>query len=455
MKYQSELIKEIVDTRGHKESSLHYESECMETWIEEAKGAYPKLCDYESEWLNYISILDDTGGGEDPEPPIGEFPYIVLSDVTEATIDNVVPYAYKSAILRGDTLVNVVTEQGFGGNDMIYESRFIDSPFNARETFTIFVVNPNVTTIKVGIFQAATGDWLREQQYNISDNKRIVYTVPAGLCCKYVAVVVNRGNDATGFENSLVIVSGDKSNLEIENYFEGMQSVEMPVLKTFNNHSNLFFTQTLTDFYDWRCIRFDTFINAEIYVKAASTVSNTLRMNIIQNINGATKENMHSNDSIKKGVNVKVENVQYIGFHDIPNGIAVDKNGNLLELIESGKLEIIVSDKSNILTVNENVVLRGIGDVKDELDLLTGELTERIGEVVLDENTAKNFTLSGISDNTVSFWCMHNATSPFVNISRGEDLKILLTDKIPRKSNFNEDVELIHSGTGAVVLRIL
>ena len=347
--YESELIEEIVDTRGHKESSLHYESECMETWIEEAKGAYPKLCDYKAEWLKYISILDDTGGGEDPEPPIGEFPYIVLSDVTEATIDNVVPYAYKSAILKGDTLKNVVSEQTFGGNKLVYESQFVDSPFNARETFTIFVVNPNVTTIKVGLFEAASGNWTREQQYNISDNKRVVYTVPAGLCCKYVAVVVRTANDATGFENSLVIVSGNKSNLEIENYFEGMQSVEMPVL----------------------------------------TASN-----------------------------------------------------------EAGT-------KSNILTVNENVVLRGIGDVKDELDCITGQVTERIGEVVLDENTAKNFTLSGISDNTVSFWCMHNATSPFVNISRGEDLKTLLTDKIPRKSNFNEDVELIHSGTGAVVLRIL
>ena len=107
MKYESELIKEIVDTRGHKKSSLHYESECVEKWIEETKGAYPKLCDYESEWLNYISILDDTGGSEDPEPPIGEFPYVVLSDVTEATIDNVVPYAYKSAILKGQTLKEI------------------------------------------------------------------------------------------------------------------------------------------------------------------------------------------------------------------------------------------------------------------------------------------------------------------------------------------------------------
>lgn len=36
MKYESEIIKEIVDTRGHKLSSLHYQSECVEKWIEEA-----------------------------------------------------------------------------------------------------------------------------------------------------------------------------------------------------------------------------------------------------------------------------------------------------------------------------------------------------------------------------------------------------------------------------------
>ena len=98
MKYKSELIKEIVETRGHEKSSLHYESECIDTWIAEAKGAYPKLCDYQSEWLNYISILDDTGG---------EFPYESIIDVTEATVDNVVPYAYKSAVLKGKTDENL------------------------------------------------------------------------------------------------------------------------------------------------------------------------------------------------------------------------------------------------------------------------------------------------------------------------------------------------------------
>ena len=40
--------------------------------------------------------------------------------------------------------------------------------------------------------------------------------------------------------------------------------------------------------------------------------------------------------------------------------------------------------KSNILTVNENVTLRGIGDVKDTLDLMTGEVAQNIYEFTLD-----------------------------------------------------------------------
>ena len=40
--------------------------------------------------------------------------------------------------------------------------------------------------------------------------------------------------------------------------------------------------------------------------------------------------------------------------------------------------------KSNILTVNEEVELGSVGEVKDELNLTTGELTQRVGEIVLD-----------------------------------------------------------------------
>lgn len=55
--------------------------------------------------------------------------------------------------------------------------------------------------------------------------------------------------------------------------------------------------------------------------------------------------------------------------------------------------------KSNILTVNEPIELRGIGDVQDTLDCLTGEVTERIGVVVLDGS--ESWEKRG---NTNSFW---------------------------------------------------
>lgn len=43
-----------------------------------------------------------------------------------------------------------------------------------------------------------------------------------------------------------------------------------------------------------------------------------------------------------------------------------------------------IPHKTNILTANEDVTLRGIGDVQDTLDCMTGEVIERIGEIVLD-----------------------------------------------------------------------
>ena len=80
-------------------AGAEYAKETGEVWepglvdaIEEYKWAYPKLCDYQSEWLNYIL-----------EHPIGDFPYETVTTNSTATVNNVVPYAYKSAILKGST----------------------------------------------------------------------------------------------------------------------------------------------------------------------------------------------------------------------------------------------------------------------------------------------------------------------------------------------------------------
>ena len=78
-----------------------------------------------------------------------------------------------------------------------------------------------------------------------------------------------------------------------------------------------------------------------------------------------------------------------------------------LQIEEGGAVSSYEPFKSNILRTNEDVTLRGIGDVQDELDLITGEVTERIGEIVLDgsedESWSRNIILSTDSYSTSFF----------------------------------------------------
>ena len=103
-------------------------------------------------------------------------------------------------------------------------------------------------------------------------------------------------------------------------------------------------------------------------------------------------------------------NASFVSFTLCSNN-ATFLNGDKFMLIESGTIPIEYEPyKSNILTVNEEVELRGIGDVKDTLDLTTGELTQRIGEVVLDgsENwqlDGHSLNISGINDKRSSSCC--------------------------------------------------
>ena len=297
MKYQSEIIKEIIDTRGHDKSSLHYESECIESWIEETKGAYPKLCDYQSEWMNYIN-----------ESPIGEFPYETLIDVTKATINNVVPYAYKSAILKGKTDENLQSVQ-----------------------------MPVLTT---------TGK-------NLANT-----TIASGLMY---------------YDSGLVY------------------------------QSNLFY---VTDF-----------------IKIHS--------NTVYSFNMGQDQRYCLFDSNKKyitGLNAKTFNsgdASFVRFSGISTEVMMVEGSNPPTLYEPFK--------SNILTTSEDVELRGIGDVQDTLDCLTGEVTQRIGEIVLDGSLQPE-GMYDKGEKTKGFFFPSNTIQ--LKSSRIEDIpKMVMCDKFRVMSN--------------------
>ena len=221
MKYESELIKNIVETRGHEKSSLHYESECVEKWIEEAKGAYPKLTDYQAEWLNYIN-----------ENPLGNFPYVALTDVTNATIENVVPYAYKSAILKGDTkeitgknIYTGIDEDGFISLSTGFQSA------TGPKTTEWLPCEPNTTYV---CNSPSRNRWLLKSSTgvetpvggNTGNETPTVTTLSdtAYLRCYYK-------HDGYDGEINLQIEKGNVST-DYEPYWKKLESVKTPVLKT-------------------------------------------------------------------------------------------------------------------------------------------------------------------------------------------------------------------------------
>lgn len=82
--------------------------------------------------------------------------------------------------------------------------------------------------------------------------------------------------------------------------------------------------------------------------------------------------------------------------------------------MQSVKLPVLTTSnedgaKTNILTVSEDVTLRGVGDVQDTLDLLTGEVTERIGEIVLDGS--ENWSRQGVSQNNSDLGIYYSTTA--------------------------------------------
>ena len=82
--------------------------------------------------------------------------------------------------------------------------------------------------------------------------------------------------------------------------------------------------------------------------------------------------------------------------------------------------------KSNILSCNEEVTLRGIGDVKDTLDGNTGELTRRICEIVLDGSEDWATYPNGIQGNVISFM-MNNLDNKRYGVAICDKLKCFKT----------------------------
>lgn len=220
--------------------------------------------------------------------------------------------------------------------------------------------------------------------------------------------------------NKIMLIEGEvEGNVD---YFTGMQSVvmqnQMPILSTVGKNKwnttemNIKFDSGLkniqyldnsikitNDYQGWRGF---TFKNEQSLTHLSFNVS-------VSKVNDTTKYIRVASDGVQVGrydltngrINVQLpQNSEEIKVQVLSeNGVDVDFEFTDIQL-EKDSFTSYEPYKTSILSCNDDVTLRGIGDVKDELDLLTGEMIQRIGEVVLDgsddEEYSKEITSSGI-----------------------------------------------------------
>ena len=320
------------------------------------------------------------------------------------TLYNTKEVPVKSAILTGQTLVNMIPqdEQHTDGisNVNLTEGRLTWST-QSDWLKLYFVVNgkPNTEYIikyqsineNVGIFcRPETTDPHSGWVETVSASNQIITTYDVGT---FVVSLENAIASSDLWVQDFMIIEYQEGmeNWDIP-YFEGMGSVKNPVVTTTgknivgdleiggldaNGNNNAITLYTRSSF---------------ILLKKDTTY--TFSLNGVKRSFHLYLYDLNKNFKVKVGMaNEYTPEVDcYIRIFQMDD---LDK---ALYQVEKGTIATPYEPyKSNILTVNEEVELRGIGGVQNTLDLMTGEVTERIEEIVLDgsESWIRQHFISG------------------------------------------------------------
>ena len=202
--------------------------------------------------------------------------------------------------------------------------------------------------------------------------------------------------------NEIMLIEGEiERNID---YFTGMQSVimqnQMPILSTTGKNLFIHEKMIIGDGSLYGYYKFKDNENIE-YTLSISDKDTSVDISEIYlgmsklgvNPNGGY-EWVLSNGSLENTNTMSITtNFNYVSIH--PNNIeTINKLTQRFNIqLEKGTLTTPYEPyKSSILSYNDNVTLRGIGDVQDTLNCNTGEMTVNINEKVL--NGSENWNLS-------------------------------------------------------------
>ena len=118
--------------------------------------------------------------------------------------------------------------------------------------------------------------------------------------------------------------------------------------------------------------------------------------------------------------------------------------------MEEGSVSTIYEPyKSSLLSCNEDVALRGIGDMQDTLDCLTGQITQHIGEIVFSSSDDFQYLSNQDDGNFSSFVFIKN-------INRKSGYNGEICDRLKRLTNYlaNENGIYYYVNDGRLELRL-
>ena len=352
--------------------------------------------------------------------PITEIGYITNDDNVETvtledgmvTLENAKPHSViQRAFMTGQTLVNLLDM-----NNLIQQNSitYFAPLTTMKSEITIIATNKTVDkSPRVSLYNE-NGTWVRNVNVSFTNNK-IHYKAESGLYVKELVFTTNNiASDSYSYESleqfreqGFVVIEGNYEK-DVPSYFEGMQSVKMPVLKAVNGF-NLLNPNAEPIPYEGNDVLHPDYFKAKFGDSFSITknASGSLWCSLFcydsdKNLIKAYYQNNYpvprtitlNDDSLRDVAYVRFECGKWTPFKDI-----MLNYGEQMPFAEySGEY------KSNILTVNEDVTLRSSGDICDELNLLTGQLTQRIGEdgEVLSQEIVKTVDLTLTQQNVPS-----------------------------------------------------
>ena len=383
---------------------------------------------------------------------VGNLDY-VLYEFYQATqtLYNTQEKPVKSAILKGNTLVNLITNSssneiininkqsdGFIVKSLNAESKinYLMPTFELSTQYTLVFNSSHDFKLYIGYDSFSYNDWrsfdvkkginkitLNSLSTNPYSNRNLLFRlVPTELI------------EIT----ELMLLKGDYTNQDIP-YFEGMQSVKMPVLTTtgknlfnmnncyaspYNYRQNWGELEQLSP-YEYKLTPnqigndYGMSIGQNVSLKkgVAYTVSFEYGDNNVSRFNYFNAHYTDGDDSTIKAWSeglpktftfTPTKDIDYVWFCMVwgTKEIVIVKN---IQIEQSSQVTPFEPHKSNILSTPEEVVLRSLPNgVCDTLNLNTGEYVQRIEEHVLDGTTNNasrdwNICWNGYSTNTLAF----------------------------------------------------